>query len=83
MSMMVFLSLICLTPAMSQEICEKSIPVLPDALARSGDLFIRNERVPKYVPQVLSKYGAGAGEIPAGLGAVGMMVPGLILQARV
>jgi len=29
---------------------------LPDALARSEGLFIRNEGVPKYVPQVLSKY---------------------------
>jgi hypothetical protein len=39
-----------------QEICKKSIPILPDALARSEGLFIRNEGVPKYVPQVLSKY---------------------------
>jgi hypothetical protein len=39
-----------------QEICKKSIPILPDALARSEGLFIRNEGVPTYVPQVLSKY---------------------------
>jgi len=29
---------------------EKYIPILPDALARSEGLFIRKQRVPKYVP---------------------------------
>ena len=50
---------------MLQEICKKSIPILPDALARSEGLFIRNEGVPTYVPQVLSKYGFSGGKIAA------------------
>jgi len=37
-------------------ICEKSIPILPDALDHEERLFFRNERVPKYVPQVVIKY---------------------------
>jgi len=40
----------------SEEISERSIPLLPDALNHSGDWFFRNEGVPKYVPQMLSKY---------------------------
>ncbi len=36
---------------------EESIPARPDALAVDERSFFRNERVPKYVPQVLSKYG--------------------------
>jgi hypothetical protein len=35
---------------LSQEICKKSIPILPDALAHPGGLFSCNGRVPKYVP---------------------------------
>lgn len=31
----------CLAPALSQEICKKSIPILPDALARSDGVFSR------------------------------------------
>ena len=40
----------------SEEISERSISTLPGALDHSGDWFFRNEGVPKYVPQVLSKY---------------------------
>ncbi len=46
---MVLLSLVSLLH-LSQEICKKSIPILPDALARSDGVFYRKERVPKYVP---------------------------------
>src|SRR5260221_12778100 len=42
---------------MLQEICEKSIPVLPNALAHADAAFYRNGRVQQYVPQVLGKYG--------------------------
>src|SRR6266699_7197507 len=45
---------------MLQEICEKSIPVLPNALAHADAAFYRNGRVQQYVPQVLGKYGAGS-----------------------
>jgi hypothetical protein len=35
---------------------EESIPALPGALANAERSFFRNEGLPKYVPQVLSKY---------------------------
>ena len=41
---------------MLQEICEKSIPVLPNALAHADAAFYRNGRVQQYVPQVLGTY---------------------------
>ena len=57
MSMMDFLSCDLLsTPVGEDQISERSIPILPDASDHSGGWFFRNEGVPKYVPQVLSKY---------------------------
>ncbi len=53
---MVFLFLSICHLHVSQEICEKSIPILPGTLARSGGVFSRKERVQQYVPQVLVKY---------------------------
>lgn len=41
-------------------ICEKSIPILLSALTHEERLFFRNEGVPKYVSQVVIKYGEGA-----------------------
>ena len=40
-------------------ICEKSIPILPDALVHKERLFFRNEGVSQYVPQVVIMYDDG------------------------
>ncbi len=40
----------------AEEISERSIPLLLDALDHSGGLFFRNEEVQQYVPPLVSKY---------------------------
>ncbi len=60
--------------------CEKSIPILSNALAHEECLFFRNEGVPKYVPPAMSKYVSHQEELSKSNMLFGLLLCGFLLS---